>query len=475
ATYTVTPKSGACEGDPFVIEVTVNPVAVVEAAPNSDVICSDGTTNITLSPQSTGTVGMTYSWTASVTTIPAGTDATINGFSDQATPSSLAEIIQTLTNTGTSPGVVTYTITPHIGDCAGTPIDVDVTVNPSGQADSVDDQIVCTGSSTQLVTFTTQNTVGITTYAWTMDTDIGAGLSGSGNLSAFTTVNITNAPIVATVTVTPTFTNGGVSCQGPPETFTITVDPVAEVVATPASEVICSEDNTGIQLSTPTTGTQAITYSWTASITASPIGGTITGFTNQIPSSLDEIIQPLTNSGTSPGVVTYTITPHIGDCLGTEITVAVTVNPTAQVDGIDDQELCAGATTDLITFGTVNSGGTTTYTWTNDNAAIGLAASSGGNVPAIPSFTALNPTSEPIRAIVTVTPTFTNGGVSCSGTPETFTITVNPTPVIEDKDTEICSGDTFNIVPVDEAEGDIVPSGTTYTWTVKTVDPAISG
>ncbi|WP_308419897.1 PKD-like domain-containing protein, partial [Belliella aquatica] len=204
-------------------------------------------------------------------------------------------------------------------------IDVDVTVNPSGQADSVDDQIVCTGSSTQLVTFTTQNTVGITTYVWTMDTEIGAGLSGSGNLPAFTTVNITNAPIVAKVTVTPTFTNGGVSCPGPPETFTITVDPVAEVVATPASEVICSEDNTGIQLSTPTTGTQAITYSWTASITALPIGGTITGFTNQIPSSLDEIIQPLTNSGTSPGVVTYTITPHIGDCLGTEITVAVTV------------------------------------------------------------------------------------------------------------------------------------------------------
>ncbi|MCH7407146.1 gliding motility-associated C-terminal domain-containing protein [Belliella aquatica] len=474
--YLVTPTSGddgSCVGDAFEIEVTVNPVAEVVATPDSEVICSEGSTNIQLSTPTSGTQAITYSWTAVITTPSTG--GTISGFSDQS-PSSLDKIIQPLTNSGTSPGVVTYTITPHIGDCAGRSIDVDVTVNPSGQADSVDDQIVCTGSSTQLVTFTTQNTVGITTYVWTMDTEIGAGLSGSGNLPAFTTVNITNAPIVAKVTVTPTFTNGGVSCPGPPETFTITVDPVAEVVATPASEVICSEDNTGIQLSTPTTGTQAITYSWTASITALPIGGTITGFTNQIPSSLDEIIQPLTNSGTSPGVVTYTITPHIGDCLGTEITVAVTVNPTAQVDGIDDQELCSGESTQLVVFNTENSGVTTTYTWTNDNTAIGLAASSGGDVTEIPVFKALNPSKEPITATITVTPTFTNGSVSCPGLGKTFTITVNPTPVISNKAPEpICSGDAFTVNPVNVLGGDIVPAGTTYTWTIKSADAGISG
>jgi hypothetical protein len=48
----------------------------------------------------------------------------------------------------------------------------------------------------------------------------------------------------------------------------------------------------------------------------------------------------------------------------------------------------------------------------------------------IPSFTAINPGINPVTATVTVTPSYTNGGVTCTGIPSTFTITVNPTPTI---------------------------------------------
>ncbi|MEK0412630.1 MAG: hypothetical protein RL070_118 [Bacteroidota bacterium] len=75
-----------------------------------------------------------------------------------------------------------------------------------------------------------------------------------------------------------------------------------------------------------------------------------------------------------------------------------------------------------IAFGFVDQN--TTYNWTNDNPSIGLAASGTGNLPA---FTAVNNGTTPVTANITVTPTNTSG---CSGTPQTFTITVNPSPIV---------------------------------------------
>ena len=59
--------------------------------------------------------------------------------------------------------------------------------------------------------------------------------------------------------------------------------------------------------------------------------------------------------------------------------------------------------------------------WTNNTISIGLESSGTGNIP---SFTALNTSSEPVTAVITVTPTL-NGN---SGAPESFSITVNPAP-----------------------------------------------
>ena len=81
--------------------------------------------------------------------------------------------------------------------------------------------------------------------------------------------------------------------------------------------------------------------------------------------------------------------------------------------------MCNGELTNDILFTTTNIDGTTTYAWTNDNPAIGLAASGTGDIP---SFTAINNTTSTIVATIEVTPT--NGGVTCAGNPETFTISV---------------------------------------------------
>ena len=88
-------------------------------------------------------------------------------------------------------------------------------------------------------------------------------------------------------------------------------------------------------------------------------------------------------------------------------------DPTATPPTMDDPTdlvQCAGELTEVTFTGATN------YIWSNDNPAIGLAASGVGNI----SFNAADVTS-PELATITVTPS--NG--NCAGTPQTFTITVN--------------------------------------------------
>ncbi|WP_396151591.1 PKD-like domain-containing protein, partial [Flavobacterium sp.] len=46
-----------------------------------------------------------------------------------------------------------------------------------------------------------------------------------------------------------------------------------------------------------------------------------------------------------------------------------------------------------------------------------------------------------------------------------FSLTVNPSPSIADTSVDICSGDSFSVIPVSSG-ANVVPTGTTYTWTV---------
>src|SRR6185369_46171 len=94
-----------------------------------------------------------------------------------------------------------------------------------------------------------------------------------------------------------------------------------------------------------------------------------------------------------------------------------TVNPTPVVTQPANQTLCNGANTTAVTFASTLAG--TTYAWTNNTTSIGLAASGTGDIA---SFAAVNTGTTAVVATITVTPTF-NG---CTGTPKTFTITVNP-------------------------------------------------
>lgn len=102
-------------------------------------------------------------------------------------------------------------------------------------------------------------------------------------------------------------------------------------------------------------------------------------------------------------------------------TYVVIVNPVPDVTNPGDQSVCNLATESVTFTGSVSG---TVYNWTNDNASIGLAGTGSGDL----SFKATNTTSAAIVAHIMVTPTYTSADKTCTGTPVSFTITVDPTP-----------------------------------------------
>jgi len=454
ATITVTPTftngSVSCTGTPQSFTITVNPSAQVDD-PADQVVCNGSLTNaVNFSTGNTGGT-TTFSWTNNQAIIGLAASGTGN----------IAPF--TALNAGTAPIVATITITPTYTNagvsCTGPTQSFTITVNPSAQVNDPADQIVCNGASTAAVNFTSNNTGGTIVFNWTNDnTSIGLAASGTGNIPSFTATNPGTAPVTATLTVTATYTNGSVTCTGIAQTFTITVNPTAQV-DDPADQVVCNGGLTvAVNFTTVSTG-GATTYNWTNDNTTIGLGANGTGNIGQFTA---------VNTGTSPVVATITVTPSFTNggvaCTGPSQTFTITVNPSAQMDDPADQVVCAGDATAAVIFTSTNAGGTTTFSWINDNTSIGLVANGTGNIP---SFTALNAGATAETATITVTPTFTNGGISCSGAAETFTITVNPTPTVNPVANQTyCNGNTTAIIVV---TGPV--SGTTFTWANDT--PAI--
>ena len=405
--------------------VTVNPKPTVLATPSTQNICSGTPTSIAL----TGSVaGTTFTWTSALTS------GSTTGFSNGSGNS----ISQTLINATTSPASVTYTITPLANGCTGLAVTVLVTVNPIPTVTATPAiQTICTGGTTGISL--TSSTVGAT-FSWVAVLTSGSAtgfFNGTGNNIAQAIINVSSVPATVTYTITPS-ANG---CAGAAITVVVTVFPDATMTLTSAtgtkSQVIC--------INTPLTNiTYGIGGSGTGAIISS--GALPAGVTGNFAAGLYTI----SGTPTASGTFLYTLTTT-GPCGQASQSGTITSYPLPTVNALSDVPFCAGITTAGIAVSGPVPG--TVFNWSNNNPSIGLGASGTGNIP---SFITSNITSAPISALITVTPT-ANG---CVGTATTFTVTVNPAPVLNTSlVATVCSGTLFSYSP-----GSLT-AGTLFGWT----------
>jgi hypothetical protein len=320
--------------------------------------------------------------------------------------------------------------------CFGPISSFNITVQPTPTVNPIANQTVCDGVLTQPVTFSGNSNA--VSYSWTSSLPtIGMSATGNGNLAAFQANNNGNAPISANIAVTPKLVSGSLTCLGPVQNFSITVNPIPTVDPI-LPLTLCNNAVSQVDFSsTFMNNSPNVFYNWTNSNTA--IGITANG-TGDI-----SFLATNTTNGLIQGTVQ--VTPiyinNAVSCTGLPQNVAITINPTPTVDTISNVLVCAGQNV-LVDFYSTFNVPQTTYNWTSTIPSMGMGASGTGSGM---SFTSVNNTAVPQNATISVTPVFSNAGVTCNGVAETFEITVNPIPVVfAVNDQVLCSN--INSAPI---------------------------
>ena len=130
------------------------------------------------------------------------------------------------------------------------------------------------------------------------------------------------------------------------------------------------------------------------------------------------------------------------------------------MNDVDDQAICHGSEMAAVNFTTSITDGSMAYNWSRTNSNIGgLEMNGSGNLDAI----ALSNETDQVQVTTfTVTPTYTNNGIPCTGTPITFTITVYPEVVMNDVDDQaICHNSTIEAVNFTTS---ITDGSMAYSW-----------
>jgi uncharacterized protein (TIGR02145 family) len=292
-----------------------------------------------------------------------------------------------------------------------------ITILASPSPSLGNNQTICAGSTT---TFDAGTCAGCT-YLWK---DISTGLTVGTGQTLTTGTAGTYAVIV---------TNGN-NCSGS-DTVQLTTTPISAVMNSPLSETICSGQSTNVVLIPSVSGA---TFHWTANLTS----GNITGFSADSGTIINQI---LTNSLSTPGVVTYHITPKVGNCTGATVDYQATVNPGNPVSVSISAPLtsvCAGT---LVTFtaiptypganpiyqwqvnGTNQGLNSTTFTWTPLNGDVVTCQLTSSLSVCISN----NPATS--NAITMVVNTGSAAGVSITTSPNPFcpgsTVICSATPI----------------------------------------------
>lgn len=226
--YTITPESNGCIGESFTLTATVNPRPDVTANVVKPVICSGDLTDITLTSNFNGAK---YTWTSTATN-------GITGNTNKTNLNDVTGITDRLINNGATPGTVTYVITPlSSGSCGGTPVTVTVNVDPQlTTPDAGADEVLCNVTS-----FTLKgNTPTVGTGIWTEITTFGATFTDATLPNAQANNLLPGNTYIFRWTIT-----GSATCAPKTDEVSIIINPATVGGTTDGTNTVCAGNSNG--------------------------------------------------------------------------------------------------------------------------------------------------------------------------------------------------------------------------------------
>ncbi|QIL39608.1 hypothetical protein G7074_10165 [Pedobacter sp. HDW13] len=337
--------------------------------------------------------------------------------------------------------------------------DIILTIKQNISLTSAATKTICTGKS---VAYTPTSAVTGVTYTWTATgtpNATGYSASGTGDINDIITNTDASNDAVVTYVIVP-HKDG---CDGTAFNLTVTITPNPIATATPLSTSICNATAAGITLSANLAG---VNYTYTSTIT-----GAITGNTNRpVAAAGNQINDILTNSGTSPGTVMYTVIPvSANGCPGTTATVTITILPSVTPANAGlDEAIC----------------NQTTYTLKGNNPVVGTGKWTITSAPTTITFaddTQNNTQISGLSAGNSYVLRWTISDAGCSSSFDEVQITVNPLSVggTTAGDASVCSGTNGGNITLSGQVGNIirwersVDNGTNWSTVTATTNPYV--
>jgi PKD repeat protein len=260
---------------------------------------------------------------------------------------------------------LTLTATTNlIGQCSNIPTSVNLTIVPVNTITNTNKTpSICTNTALNYALTASQPA---STFTWTV--------SGSPSISGYhaqstpvadpAIINdiLVNSDPANSATITYTITPYVNGCAGQPSDIVVKVIPGPVMTPIP-NYAICS----GYLANVPLNSTNGVAYAWSATASAG-----ITGFSNSTggPVVVSFINDKLENSLTTPGTVTYQITPiSAAGCYGSTITTTVTVQPPASIANAGADDVLCNQATYTLNGNTATAG---TGKWTLTSGQVGV-------------------------------------------------------------------------------------------------------
>ena len=458
-TYTVTLQvSNECGVSALVSETfTIQEVPVITNTDLSQDICS-GVSSAAINLTSSA-AGTTYSWSATAT-------AGISGFTPSGTSATIPS--QVITTSNTSPGTVTYTVTPTLNGCDGMPVLFTINVSPAPEI-TIQPQPSTVCQNGTPITLSVATSGASPQYQWysnTVDSNTGGTLiSGATNPDY--------VPPTATVGMLYyyceiTFTSGGCSVISS-QTALVTVTPNATITNQPTTtQSLCVGSTIENPLSVAfTDGTGTVSYQWYSNTTNSNTGGmSISGATNA-----DYTPPIFASAGNFYYYVELSFAGSGCNNVVSDVAEIVVVDlPTIDVQPITTQTVCQNTTPQILEVQVSGGLGAFSYQWfsnTTNNNTGGTAISGATNA----TFT---PQTDTVGTLYYYCVISQAASASCTVTSNTSEVIVNAAATIDTQPAsqELCLGETVNDLTITYSNGVGTPN---FQWFSNTINDTSSG